>query len=197
MTKTAICEIFESRVEALNSVLSMAVNRGIFSRLALPRSWSSQLPIPTDSKRILCLGLLAALVVLGCSRLPRLPTLSFEPPFGRSNWIEFRDARVLDSPTPALTVTISNRKNIPLWIRMEIDELGGEDDCMNVFKLEAESSRAYVCAQTFLSVGKRFRVQAVVYKDVGNTKTVESINRLIELQRDADGELELVGRAAD
>lgn len=157
----------------------------------------SQLPIPTDSKRILYLGLFAALVVFGCSRLPRLPTLSFDPAFGRSNWVEFRDARVIDDPTPALTVTISNRKNVPLWIRMEIDELEGEDDCMNVFKLEAKSSHPYLCAQTFIRAGKRFRVQAVIYKDVGNTKTVESINRLIELQRDADGELELVGRAAD
>ena len=152
------------------------------------------MPFPTELRRNVCLGLLAAIAVLGCSRLP---TLRFNAPFGRSDWIEFKDSHLIDGPTPALAVTISNRKNVPLWVRLEIDELGGGDDCMNIFKLEPKTSRPYTCVQTFLSAGKRFRVQAIVYRDAGNTRTAESINRLIELQPGADGQLELLGRPAD
>jgi len=152
------------------------------------------MPIPTDTKQILRLGLLAAFVALGCGGLP---TLKFDPPFGRSDWIEFKNSHLIDGPPPALAVTISNRRNVPLWVRMEIDELEGGDDCMNIFKLEPKKSFPYFCAQTSLTAGKRFRVQAIVYKDAGNTRIAESIHRLIELQRGAYGRLELVGRPVD
>ncbi len=150
--------------------------------------------MPTDTQRILCFGLLAAFVALGCSRLP---TLKFNPPFGRSDWIEFKDAHLVDGPTLALAVTISNRKKIPLWVRMEIDELNGGDDCVNLFKLDPNTTFPYFCVQRSLRAGKRFRVQAIVYRDAGNTKIAESINRLIELQYGAGGQLELVGRPPD
>ncbi len=152
------------------------------------------MPISTDTKQILRLGLLAAFVALGCGGLP---TLKFDPLFGRSDWIEFKDSHLIDGPPPALAVTISNRKNVPLWVRMEIDELEGGDDCMNIFRLEPKKSLPYFCAQTSLTAGKRFRVQAIVYKDAGNTRIAESIHRLIELQRGAYGRLELVGRPVD
>lgn len=152
------------------------------------------MPIPTDTKQILRLGLLAAFVALGCGGLP---TLEFDPPFGRSDWIEFENSHLIDGPPPALAVTISNRRNVPLWVRMEIDELEGGDDCMNIFRLEPKKSFPYFCAQTSLAAGKRFRVQAIVYKDAGNTRIAESIHRLIELQRGAYGRLELVGRPVD
>ncbi len=154
------------------------------------------MPIPTETKGMLCLGFLAAFFAVGCSWLS-LPTLSFDPAFGRSDWIEFKDSHLIDGPTPALATTISNRKNVPLWVRLEIDELEGGDDCVNIIKLDPKTSLAYFCAQTSLREGKRFRVQAIVYRDSGNTKIAESINRLIDLRRGTDGELELVGRPAN
>jgi hypothetical protein len=152
------------------------------------------LPIRKFVKLDPAIGLLAALVVLGCSGWP---TLKFDPAFGRSDWIEFRDSHPIDDPTLALAVTIVNRKSVPLWVRMEIDQIEGGDDCVNTFKLQPKTSLPYFCAQTSLRPGKRFRVQATVYKDAGNTKIAESINRLVDLERGDSGNLELVGRPAD
>ena len=80
---------------------------------------------------------------------------------------------------------------------MEIDEIEGGDDCVNTFKLESKTSYPYVCPQTSLRPGKHFRVQAIVYRDAGNTKIAETINRLVALERGESGELELVGRPAN
>lgn len=80
---------------------------------------------------------------------------------------------------------------------MEIDEIEGDNDCMNILKLEAKTKVPYSCRQVSLEPGRHFRVQATVYKDSGNTKVVESINRLIEVRLAASGQLELVGRPAD
>jgi len=153
------------------------------------------LPIRKNAKRLRYIGLFALLVALGCSGLP---TLKFDPIFGRSDWIEFKDSHlVTESPTLALGVTISNRKGVPLWVRMEIDEIEGGDDCVNTFRLQPKTDHPYFCVQTSLRAGKRFRVQAVVYRDAGNTKIAESIHRLIDLERGEDGQLVLIGRPAD
>jgi len=148
-----------------------------------------------NAKRIRYVGLFASLVALGCSGLP---TLKFDPIFGRSDWIEFKDSHlVTEGPTLALGVTISNRKGVPLWVRMEIDEIEGGDDCVNTFRLQPKSDHPYFCVQTSLRAGKRFRVQAVVYRDAGNTKIAESIHRSIDLELGEDGQLEIVGRPAN
>lgn len=80
---------------------------------------------------------------------------------------------------------------------MEIDDLAGADDCMDTFKLEPGASELYTCAQTVVKAGKRFRASMIVYKDAGNTNTVESIRRIIELQRGPNGKLIVVGQSAN
>jgi len=152
------------------------------------------LSFPANSISLFGFHVFLASVFVGCSALP---TLRFDPPFGRSDWVEFQDSRVVAGSISALAVTISNRRNVPLWIRMEIDEIDGDNDCMNILKLEPETKVPYSCPQASLGAGRRFRVQATVYKDSGNTKVVESINRLIEVRLAASGQLELLGRPAD
>jgi len=152
------------------------------------------LPFSTSSPSFILSGFLTALIVGGCSALP---TLKSDPPFGRSDWIEFQNSHPVDGVNPALVVTIANQRNVPLWVRMEIDEIEGDNDCMNILKIEPNTSSLYSCPQVSLRAGKRFRAQAIVYKDPGNTDTVETINRLNELQVGADGRLELRGRPAD
>lgn|GEM_PF-3492020 len=149
------------------------------------------MPFSIDARHTLCLCFAVTLVVVGCSRLP---TVRLDPPFGRSDWIELSDSRVIEGARPALVVTISNPKKIPLWIRMEIDEIDGRDDCMASFKLAPKMSHLYSCGQDDVSVGKRFRAEAIVYKDAGNTKATETIRRLVEIQKGPNGELILVGR---
>jgi hypothetical protein len=161
-----------------------------------PHSTRFKVPFPTDSIRIfcLCVCLPAILVVVGCSRLP---SVKLNPPFGRSDWIYIGDSHVIEEGRPALTVTISNSKKVPLWVRMEIDEIDGDDDCWNTFKLEPGMSHLYYCTQTKVLPGKRYRVEAIVYKNAGNTQLAESIRRLVELQLGPDGKLEIFGRPAD
>ena len=152
------------------------------------------MPFPKRSSRILLVSLFAVALVFGCAAMP---TLKFDPPFGRSDWVEFQNSHPVDGETPMLAVTIANQRDVPLWVRMEIDEIEGDDDCMNILKLEPKTSHPYACPQVSLRAGKRFRAQAIVYADSGNTKSVESINRLIELRIGTNGQLELIGRAAD
>jgi len=94
-------------------------------------------------------------------------------------------------------VAVSNPKKVPLWVRVEIDQLEGDDDCMATFKLEPRMSHLYTCPQTFVAAGKRFRAEAIVYRDSGNTEIAETIRRLIELKRGPKGQLLLIGRPAN
>ncbi len=146
------------------------------------------------SKRMRPVGILAALILFGCSGLP---TLKFTPPFGRSDWVELRDSHVVDGDTPAIAVTIKNRKKKPIWVRMLIDEIEGGNDCQNVFKLNEQESFFFSCPQTSITVGTRYRAELIVFRDMGNTKIAERINRIVTLQWNDDGGLVLVGRPAD
>jgi hypothetical protein len=139
-------------------------------------------------------GLLAALVVFGCAGLP---TLKFTPPFGRSDWVELKDSHVVEGDSPAIAVTVTNRKKRPIWVRMLIDEIEGGNDCQNVFKLDVQESFFFSCPQSSLQARTQYRVELLVFKDMGNTKVAERLNRLVTIQRNENGALVLVGRPAD
>ena len=145
------------------------------------------------SKCMRPVGILAALFVFGCSGLP---TLKFTPPFGRSDWVELKDSHVVDGDNPAIAVTIKNRKKQPIWVRMLIDEIEGGNDCQNVFKLNVQESFFFSCPQSAITVDTQYRVELIVFKDMGNTKIAERINRIVTLQWNDSGTLSLVGRPA-
>lgn len=144
-----------------------------------------------NTKYMLRLGVLTILAVLGCSGLP---TLNFTPPFGRSDWVELKGSHVITGDNPAIAVTITNRKKKPIWVRMLIDEIDGGDDCQNVFKLDTQESFLFSCPQTSIEERTQYRAELIVFKDMGNTKVAERINRLVTVQRDENGELVLIGR---
>ena len=141
------------------------------------------------------LGVLVISVAVGCTK--SLPSIKFESPFGHSNWVEISDGRAVGGETPSLSVTIKNLKKKPIWVRMIIDDLNGWNDCENSFRLTPGSSHRYVCPQTKLTVGTRYRAELTVFKDQGNTKPTERIQRTIELEQAADGSLVLGGPPAD
>jgi hypothetical protein len=147
-----------------------------------------------ESKYMRPVGILAALVAFGCSGLP---TLTFTPPFGRSDWVELKDSHVVDGDNPAIAVTIKNRKKQPIWVRMLIDEIEGGNDCQNVFKLNVQESFFFSCPQSAITVGTQYRAELIVFKDMGNTKVAERINRIVTLQWNDSGTLALEGRPAD
>jgi hypothetical protein len=144
-------------------------------------------------RALVCLALLALLAV-GCFKLP---TVRFEPPFGRSEWVILRDAGIVESPTPAIKVEIVSRTKAPLWVRVLIDDIEGTDDCQNSFRLEAKRSRRYTCPQRVVAAGKRFRAEIIVYRDQGQTKIAERIRRFVDVEADEEGALILVGRPMD
>ena len=155
--------------------------------------------VPTHPRRLFWACLIVVLTLVSgfaCRRLS-LPSVEFRSPFGQSNWVQILDARVFEGDTPSLTVTIANLKKKPIWVRMEIEEIDGWNDCMNSFKLDQGASHRYVCPQTSVAVGNRYRAELLVYKDQGNTQTTERIRRLIELIRNESGALELIGRPAE
>jgi hypothetical protein len=150
-----------------------------------------------NTRRVLRVGILAALaslVAVGCSWLP---TVKFTPPFGRSDWVETTDPHVIDGDNPAIAVTIKNRKKKPIWVRMLIDEIEGGNDCQNVFKLNEQESFFFSCPQTSITADTQYRAEILVFKDMGNTKVAERLNRLVTVQRNENGELVLRGRPAD
>jgi hypothetical protein len=139
---------------------------------------------------------LVVLVVLMSFGCRRLPSIKFESPFGHSNWVGIEGARVVEGSAPAIAVTISNRKNHPIWVRIEIEVIDGWNDCANSFKLTPGASHQYVCPQTAISAGTRYRAALVVYKDRGNTKPTEQLHRLIDVKEAENGSLVLEGRDA-
>jgi hypothetical protein len=139
-------------------------------------------------------ALLLAFIVCGCSRLP---SVRLDSPFGRSGWVETRDARVEMGPPPAMLVTVTNQKEENLSLRISIDEIEGADDCLNSIELSPRQSVLYRCNQRTVSAGKRFHAEIIVYRDIGQTRVAERIRRFIELREGEDGDLVLVGRAAD
>ena len=155
--------------------------------------------VTSDPRRPFWACLLLALMILvaiGCSR-ESLPSVEFRSPFGFSRWVELRDAGVIEGARPALTVTVANLKKNPIWVRVDVEEIGGWNDCLNSFKLNPGASHRYVCPQTSLSVGNRYRAEIIVFKDRGNTKATERIRRLIDVKRSQSGALVLDGRPAD
>jgi hypothetical protein len=152
------------------------------------------LKTPTHRGRISCALFVAASVVFGCRSLP---SVEFSPPFGRSNWVSLEDAQVIDGARPALAVTIANERDRPIWIRMEIDEIEGWNDCTNSFRLDPQTSHRYSCPQTSIAAGTRFRAELLVFRDRGNTQAAERIRRLIEVKRNERGDLMLEGRPSD
>jgi len=143
---------------------------------------------------VLCTLLLVSCWAVACSGLP---TVHFNNPFGRSDWVELSDASVTTGAAPALNVTITNRVADPIWIRMMIDEVEGRNDCANNFRLGPEQSHRYVCPQAFVNAGKRYVAELTVFRDRGNTQVAELIRRHVELLRNDAGELILLGRPAD
>lgn len=150
-----------------------------------------------NTRRVLRVGILstmASLVVVGCGWMP---TVKFTPPFGRSNWVELKDPHVVEGDNPAIAVTITNRKKKPIWVRMLIDEIEGGNDCQNVFKLDVQESFFFSCPQTVIQARTQYRVELMVFKDMGNTKVAERLNRLVTVQQNENADLVLVGRDAD
>ena len=110
-------------------------------------------------------ALLALLLVSGgCGWMP---AVYVESPFGRSGYIELKDAAVLTEPSPRIAVTIVNQKGSSLSVSIEIDEVEGSDDCRNTVRLRANESHRYVCPQRAVFAGKRFNAEIVVYRDLG------------------------------
>jgi hypothetical protein len=139
-------------------------------------------------------ALLSASMGSGCFNLP---TLRFDPPFGSSNWVEFQDSVVITGFSPGLGATIVNLKNKKISVRVEIDEIEGGGDCANSLSFGPLEKLGYLCPQPLVRVGNRYRVDVRVYKDWGETKTVERLQRAITIEKDNDGGLILVGRPLD
>jgi hypothetical protein len=138
--------------------------------------------------------LLVVMLAAGCSKLP---SVSFDSPFGQSNWVELQDSEVVAGFSPALQVTIVNLKDDVLSVRFIIDQIEGRDDCQNSFRLNPRQSIRYSCAQLYVAEGKQFRAEVQVYRDWGQTKLAERIRRNIEIEKAAGGKLVLVGRPVD
>lgn len=144
------------------------------------------------SKRFVAtLVVLFASAFVGCFKLP---SVRFDSPFGQSNWVVFEDSIVVGPPTPALAGNFVNQKGSSIAVRIEVDEIEGGDDCANSISLAARETKPYVCPQSFVAEGKRYRIDVRVYKDLGETNLVERIQRIAELQVGEDGQLVLVGR---
>ena len=147
-----------------------------------------------NKRRMLPASILTAVVVFGCGWMP---TVKFTPPFGRSDWVELTDSHIVGGDAPALAVTITNRKKKPIWVRMLIDEIDGGNDCQHVFKLNVQESFFFSCPQSTVQARTQYRVELIVFKDMGNTKVAERLNRIVTVQLNENGDLMLVGRPAD
>jgi len=146
-----------------------------------------------DARPFLFVAIVAMLALLGCIRLP---TLRFNSPFGQTDWVELRDSQVLSGPDSAFVVTVVNQKEQSIWVRFLIDEIEGANDCADAFRLDARSEYTYRCAQPRLVAGAQYRAELTVFKDFGNTKVAERINRIVSLEASDDGGFVLVGRPA-
>ena len=146
------------------------------------------------SALLLSAALLSASMGSGCFNLP---TLRFDPPFGNSNWVEFQDSVVITGFSPGLGATIVNLKNKKISVRVEVDEIEGGGDCANSLSFGPLEKLGYLCPQSLVRLGNRYRVDVRVFKDWGETKVVERLQRIITIEKGKDGRLILVGRPLD
>ena len=133
----------------------------------------------------------------GCSFFKGLPSVQFNRPFASTDYVDLRDAHVRRGAEPALLVTVANKRRTRIWVRMVIDELEGRNDCVNSFGLDPDESFLYICPQPTIREGLRYRAELTVFRDRGNTSVAERLNRIIEVQRNAEGELVLIGKPAE
>ncbi len=143
---------------------------------------------------LLAVSLLALASVTGCSKLP---SVRFDSPFGPSDWVEVQDPSVVPGPFPALAFSVVNLKDQVLSVQVEIDQIDGDGDCENDFRLEPRGTFRYSCPQRSVAAGQRYRGDLRVYKDWGDTKLAEHRHRLLEILAGEEAELILVGRPAE
>ena len=148
--------------------------------------------MPSQARLVLlALSLLA--LATACSKLP---SVHFNSPFGRSDWVEVRESAVVTGPPPALVFSLVNRKSQVLSVQVEIDEIEGGGDCQNTFLLEPGRTIRYSCRQRTVTPGNRYRGDLRVFTDRGATKLVERLHRILVIEAGPDDELFLVGQAA-
>lgn len=139
-------------------------------------------------------ALLAATLVSGCSMFP---SVRFESPFGRSNWVAIQDSAVVVGPPSALAVTFINRKEDAVSVQIDVDQIDGAGDCANSFRLDPEQSTRFSCPQQSVVVGQRYRVAIRVYNDLGETNVVERLRRTVRIVTTESGGLALQGETAE
>jgi hypothetical protein len=138
----------------------------------------------------------AAVLVAGCSSLP-LPSIRFDPPFGGGDWVEAQDSTVIRKPSAALAANFLNLRDQEISVRIEIDQVDGGNDCMDIFRLGPKEKTGYFCRQASLSENAEYRFDLRVYDDLGDTNLVEHIQRMITLESNEQGVLVMVGRPMD
>jgi hypothetical protein len=136
----------------------------------------------------------AVAALSGCSKLP---SVQFDSPFGRTDWVELQDAVVVTGSSPALAVTVVNQKDVNLSLRVEIDEIDGRGDCANSFRLGPDQKFWYSCPQPAVKAGARYRTNIRVYKDWGQTKLAERIQGIVKIEAGPDGSLRLIREQAE
>jgi hypothetical protein len=141
-------------------------------------------------------SLLALLAIAGVTGCSKLPSVRFDSPFGQSEWVEVQSPSIVTGPFPALTFSVVNMRDRVLSVQVEIDQIEGDGDCENSFRLEPGRTFQYTCPQRSVAVGQRYRGDLRVYEDWGDTKLAEHRHRILEIQADEQGGLMLVGRPA-
>lgn len=121
----------------------------------------------------------------------------FDLPFGHSDWITWQDVHVVEGAEPAFVVTVLSQKDRPIWVRFLIDEIEGDNDCADEFRLDPDSRYVYHCPQARLQKGTEYRADITVFKDFGNTDVAEQIDRLVTLEVTDGGDFALSGRPVD
>ena len=132
----------------------------------------------------------------GATACSKLPSVRIDSPFGQSDWVEVQDPVVVPGPFPALAFSVVNLRDQVLSVQVEIDQIDGEGDCANIFRLEPRRTFRYSCPQRSVAAGQSYRGDLRIYKDWGETKLAEHRHRILEIQAGPGDELTLIGRVA-
>lgn len=114
-----------------------------------------------------------------CSALLAAPALAQAP-------VEIREAGLLVNRQgqPELGISLVNRQEQMLWVRVDFVTPAPEDSCLLSKELAAGDSEFFVCAQRDLLVGLSYLVRISVYADLEQRQLLDRFSTSMRFSSD-------------
>jgi len=124
--------------------------------------------------RKLCVFVCAAFILIGCATPgPK----GFQPSKSEfdSQWVAISGGSIIGEKggQPTLTVSITNKKNQPLWVKVNFDSPDPSQSCEATKEITPNASAMYACSQNEIVADVPYPISVATFSDQALTQSLE------------------------